>query len=175
MQNIVIPNEYDFQPELNSYVCIIKQSIPNWNTLFKKGCVSVVAQMSPHSTCIASQYPRTPPEVRCLYVVCTVRYFCPLRSLQLKGCVSATAEMQPHSTGITSQYEFLRMQDKTIYSKLEYSVQKKLCICCSANVATFHRHCQLVHSYPSWGRIVVCYERPKERELIPEYRLNMCV
>jgi hypothetical protein len=30
------------------------QSIPNWNTLFKKGSASAAAQMSPHSTGIAS-------------------------------------------------------------------------------------------------------------------------
>ncbi len=41
MENILIPNEYDFLLVLNSYVCRIRQSIPNWNTLFKKGCASV--------------------------------------------------------------------------------------------------------------------------------------
>ncbi len=41
-------------PVLNSYVCRTRQSIPNWNTLFKKGCVSAAAQISPHSTSIAS-------------------------------------------------------------------------------------------------------------------------
>ncbi len=35
MQNILIPNEYIFLSVLNSYVCRIRQSIPNWNTLFK--------------------------------------------------------------------------------------------------------------------------------------------
>ncbi len=59
MQNILILNEYDLLPVLNSYICRIQQSIPNWNTLFKK----------------------------------------------------------------------------------------RLCICCSADVATFHRHRQLVPSY----------------------------
>ena len=106
MQNILIPNEYNFLPVLNSYVRRIRQSIPNWNTLFKKGCASAAAQMSPHSTGIASQYPRT------------------------------------------------------IYSKLEYFVQKRLCICCSADAAAFHRHCQLVpyprSIHPSWGTIFVC-------------------
>ncbi len=28
-------------PVLNSYVCRISQSIPNWNTKFKKGCASL--------------------------------------------------------------------------------------------------------------------------------------
>ena len=93
MQNILIPNEYDFLPVLNSYICRICQSIPNWNTLFKKGCASAAAQMSPHSTGIASQYPHT------------------------------------------------------IYSKLEYFVQKRLCICGSADVTAFHRHHQLVPLY----------------------------
>ena len=45
---ILIPNEYIFLPVLNSYVFRIRQSIPNWNTLFKKGCVSAAAQTSPH-------------------------------------------------------------------------------------------------------------------------------
>ncbi len=111
MQNILIPNEYDFMPVLNSYVRRIRQSIPNWNTLFKKGCASAAAQMSPHSTGIASQYPGT------------------------------IHQMSPHSTGIASQYP------RTIYSKLEYFVQKWLCICCSADFATFRRHRQLVPSY----------------------------
>ncbi len=94
MQNILIPNECIFLPVLNSYVCRIRHSIPNWNTLFKKGCASAAAQMSPHSTGIACQY-----------------YPC------------------------------------TIYSKLEYFVQKRLCICGSADVAALHRHHQLVPSY----------------------------
>ena len=79
---------------MNSYVCRIRQSIPNWNTLFKKGCASAAAQMLLHSTGIASQY-----------------------------------------------------YPRTIYSKLEYFVQKRLCICSSADVAAFHRHHQLVPSY----------------------------
>jgi hypothetical protein len=41
-------------PVLNSYVCRIRQSIPNWNTSFKKGCLSAAAQMLPHSAGIAS-------------------------------------------------------------------------------------------------------------------------
>ncbi len=42
-----------------SLVSTLVQSIPNWNTLFKKGCASAAAKMSPHSTGIAScQYPR---------------------------------------------------------------------------------------------------------------------
>ena len=106
MQNILIPNEYDFLPVLNSYVCRIRQSIPNWNTLFKKGCASAAAQMSPHSTGIASQYPRT------------------------------------------------------IYSKLEYFVQKRLCICCSADVAAFHRHRQLVlPSYNLFQTGILCSKK----------------
>ncbi len=32
-----------------SLVSTLVQYIPNWNTLFKKGCASVAAQMSPHS------------------------------------------------------------------------------------------------------------------------------
>jgi hypothetical protein len=35
MKHIMIPNEYDFLPVLTSYICRIRQSIPNWNTLFK--------------------------------------------------------------------------------------------------------------------------------------------
>ncbi len=37
-----------------SLVSALVQSIPNWNTLLKKGCASAAAQMSPHSTGIAS-------------------------------------------------------------------------------------------------------------------------
>jgi hypothetical protein len=51
---LLIPNEYNFLPVLNSYRCEIKQSIPNWNTLFKKGSVSAAAQILPHFTGIAS-------------------------------------------------------------------------------------------------------------------------
>ncbi len=43
-----------------SLVSNLVQSIPNWNTLFKKGCASAAAQMLPHSTGIVRcQYPRT--------------------------------------------------------------------------------------------------------------------
>ncbi len=37
-----------------SLVSTLVQSIPNWNTLFKKGCESAAAQMSQHYTGIAS-------------------------------------------------------------------------------------------------------------------------
>ncbi len=121
MQNILIPNLNDFLLVLNSYVCRIRQSIPNgipcskkavhllqrrcrrisqaslvstlvqsipnWNTLFKKGSASAAAQMLPHSTGITSQYhtliPYTPPGVKFLYVGHTLCYFCPLRSSYL--------------------------------------------------------------------------------------------
>jgi hypothetical protein len=35
MSDTLIPNECNFLPVLNSYICRIRQSIPNWNTLFK--------------------------------------------------------------------------------------------------------------------------------------------
>ncbi len=37
-------------PVLNSYVCRIRQSIPNWNTLFKKGCVSAAVLTLPNTS-----------------------------------------------------------------------------------------------------------------------------
>ena len=33
-----------FLSVLNSYACRIRQSFPNWNTLFKKGCEFVLQQ-----------------------------------------------------------------------------------------------------------------------------------
>ena len=63
--------------------------------------------------------------------------------------------------------EFLRMQDTTIYSKLEYFVKKRLCICCSTDVAAFHRHRQLVPSYHTLD--VAAFHR--HCQLVPTYNL----
>ncbi len=47
----------------------------------------------------------------------------------------------------------------TIYSKLEYFVQKRLCIYCSADVATFHRHRYLVPSYNLFQTGILCSKK----------------
>ncbi len=54
--------------------------------------------------------------------------------------------------------EFLRMQDKTIYSKLEYFVQNRGCVSAAVQILPHSTGItsQLVPLYPYWGTMFVC-------------------